>query len=124
MSPAVPVLDALREVVFQVDARHRWLYLNQAWETLSGEPVDATLGRHSLQLVHPDDRARTWGRLRPLMKGEEACCSLALRYLRAGKEPRWAEVFLHAIVDAQGRIAGVAGTLHDFSGRKAACPDA
>lgn len=114
------VLDHLHEVVFQADETGQWVFLNPAWETMTGFPVADSLGRSCFDYVHPDDRERKRELLRPLVEGELACCRQEIRYLRDGDGLRWVEVFAHAIVDEGGEVTGIAGILSDVSERKAA----
>jgi diguanylate cyclase (GGDEF)-like protein/PAS domain S-box-containing protein len=119
-SLAESVLDNLKEVVFQTDAQGYLEFLNPAWEELSGQDVGSSLGRYSLDFVHPADRERKRELLRPLVTGERECCRQEMRYLRNGSELRWVEVFARAIVGRDGVVTGIAGTLNDISERKAA----
>ena len=50
------VVENIGEVIFRIDGQGRWAYLNPAWETLTGQPIAATLGRSWLDLVEPSAR--------------------------------------------------------------------
>ena len=52
------VVDNLKEVVFQTDARGMWQFLNPAWEEITGFPASQSLGKLFLDYVHPGDRQR------------------------------------------------------------------
>src|SRR6476646_9229509 len=45
------VVEQLQDVFFRTTAEGVWSFLNQAWTTLTGNPVDASLGTHFLSYV-------------------------------------------------------------------------
>ncbi|MCC2958556.1 PAS domain-containing protein [Massilia sp. IC2-477] len=112
---AESVLDDLQEVVFQADEAGHWVFLNAAWETLTGFPVAASLGRSCFDYVHPEDRERKRELLRPLVRGELAYCRQQIRFRVEGADLRWVDVFAHAIVDQGGAVTGIAGILSTSS---------
>jgi PAS domain S-box-containing protein len=64
------VVDSVGDVVFQTDLDGHWTFLNRAWETHSGRTIEASLGRHVHEIVHPDD-CRAHGRaFAPLLAGD------------------------------------------------------
>lgn len=114
------ILDELQQVVFQTDRHGNWIFLNQAWQALSGYPVEATLGDSCLAHVHPDDLAREQSTLAQLLSGQRSRCRHALRHVRSDGEVRWIEVAARARRGADGVVDGTLGTLSDISDRKLA----
>ncbi len=53
------------------DSEGRFVELNPAWERVLGYPVGDLIGRPFLDLVHPDDRARTLAEAEKLRSGGE-----------------------------------------------------
>ncbi len=51
-------VEKLQEVVFETDAQGRLLFLNKAWETLLGHPLEASLGQPLTAFVWEEDRAQ------------------------------------------------------------------
>lgn len=51
------MLENMREVIFRTDARGRWVFLNPAWENLTGYTVQESLGWSTTKLLHPEDAA-------------------------------------------------------------------
>jgi len=112
------ILDDLRDVVFRADAEGQWQFLNPAWTDLTGFEVAATLGRPFLDYVHPDDRERSLAQARALLEGRKAVCRHQLRFLTVAGGSRWVEVHARPVPDADGHLAGISGTLSDFTERK------
>ena len=55
----VTVMDQLIDAVCVVDVQGRFLFVSAAGQSIFGFTSDEMLGRRMIELVHPDDRART-----------------------------------------------------------------
>jgi PAS domain S-box-containing protein len=113
------LVDNLKEVVFQADARGTWTFLNGAWTAMTGFEPAESLSRPILDALHPEDRPRlaeAWDRL--ATGGEET--SLEARVLTRAGGVRWVEVHARPRRDEQGRLTGATGLLNDITERKSA----
>ncbi len=63
------VLDLLVDAVCVVDAEGRFVFVSAASERIFGYTPDELLGRPMIELVHPDDRARTLQAAAAIMAG-------------------------------------------------------
>lgn len=120
MTLAESVLDNLNEVVFQTDKSGTWVFLNPAWEELTGFAVTDTLGRSFLDYIHPDDRQSNHELILPLIERKKNYCHHEIRYLHRDQGFRWVEVFARLTLSEDGQVTGIAGTLTDITKRKAA----
>ncbi|MBW3601736.1 MAG: EAL domain-containing protein [Actinobacteria bacterium] len=111
------VLDHLREVVFETDARGFWTYLNQAWAALTGHPVADSLGRHFLEFMHPDERASTVALFEQVVSGAKDHCHHETRLRTADGSDRWVELRSAALFGPDGVIVAHAGTILDITER-------
>ena len=102
-APSAHLLQLLPEAVVQTDALWEITYLNPAWHTLTGHPVEAALGSSLLEFVHPDDT----GTLRSGMP------VFRLRFADAGY--RWMRLQLHPETDAAGRVLSRQGVLIEIT---------
>ena len=112
------VVDSVKQVIFQSDARGVWTFLNRAWTEITGFEVADTLGRYFLDSVHPDDRAHNLALFEPLIAGTKDVCRHDVRYLTKDGGFRWFEVVARLTRDAEGRTTGTSGTLDDITDRK------
>jgi len=112
------LVENVKQVIFQTDARGRWTLLNSAWTELTGFSVEESLQKLFLDYVHPDDRRRHAEFFQPLMRGESRYLGQEVRYLTKAGGYRWVEVYSRLTVDGEGRIAGTSGTLTDITERK------
>lgn len=62
-------MDLLLDAVCIVDAEGRYLYVSAAFETIFGYAPEEVIGRQMLELVHPEDRARTLEAASGIMAG-------------------------------------------------------
>lgn len=75
------VLDLLVDAVCVVDAEGRFVFVSAAGERIFGYTPDEMLGRSMIELVHPDDRARTLESAATIMAGTPSL-HFENRYLR------------------------------------------
>jgi PAS domain S-box-containing protein len=114
------VVDEVKEVIFQMDEQGNWTFLNRAWGEITGFAIEEAMGQNFLDFVHPDDRKAHWEKMRPLIEGRKDQCHHEVRYLTATGGIRWIEVFARLTVNAEGKVAGRAGTLTDITERRRA----
>ena len=111
---AASMLENMREVIFRADAEGRWLFLNPAWEALTGHRVDRSLGRRTIELLHPDSLAEAIDAYPPLIAGEVEQLSLRQRLCTASGNWRTIELSVRAL-RKDGRFAGTIGNIRDIT---------
>ena len=114
------VVDNIKQVIFQTDARGVWKFLNAAWTEITGFGVDETLGKSFLSFVHPEDRMRHAEVFQPLIENRGDYFGHEARYLTKAGGYRWIEVFAQLTTAPDGRVLGIFGTLTDITERKRA----
>ncbi len=114
------MIENMREVVFRTDARGRWIFLNPAWEQLTGYSVAESLGWSTIKLLHPDDLADALVTYLGIESGEIDDCLLRQRFTNANGDIRQIEVSVRALRGRSGRFKGTIGNLRDVTEREAA----
>ena len=114
------VIEQLRDVFFRTDLDGHWTFLNQAWTTLTGHPVESSLGTGYLSYVHPSDRRMLLDAMGPLMNGEGDRTVVEARYFHRAGGYRWVEVSTYLVRDEDGHASGTMGTLREITERRAA----
>jgi PAS domain S-box-containing protein len=114
------VVDNITDVIFQVDERQCWSFLNHAWEDMTGFKCDETLGKTALDFVHPDDRQIPFAAFEGIRAGGPESCRFELRFRTRTDQFRWVEAFATTVLDSAGRMIGSYGTLTDVTERRQA----
>ncbi len=112
------VVDNVKEVIFQTDAEGLWTFLNPAWKEITGFEVSTSLGKHSLDFVHPLDRKTHEDLFEPLLLHKKEYCRHEVRYMTKIGNFRWVEFFARPTHDVNGLIKGTSGTLTDITERR------
>ncbi len=112
------VINHIQEVIFQTDTVGHWSLLNPAWTEMTEFSLEESIGRHFLDFVYPDDRQSNIELFQTLAAGDSEYCRHEVRYLTRSGGFRWFEVYARLTLDAEGQIAGTAGTLNNISERK------
>ncbi|SOD92925.1 sensor histidine kinase [Spirosoma fluviale] len=114
------LVDNLKEAVFQTDAAGLWIYLNPAWEEITGFSIQESIGTLFLNYVLPADRARNQQLFEPLITREKTYCRHEIRYIHKTGGYRWILVFAQITTDEAGEITGTTGTLTDITEQRQA----
>ncbi|GLH73343.1 hypothetical protein GETHLI_18450 [Geothrix limicola] len=113
------VMETVQEVIFHTNARGEWVFLNPAWEELTGFTVAETLGTFYLDAVLPEDREAAKAEVVASLRDPTREARRAVRF-RSKTGYRWLEVHARPLIDADGLITGASGTLNDIHDRRQA----
>jgi len=114
------VVENVKEVIFQTDVDGLWVFLNNAWEEITGYSVEESLNKLFVNWVHPDDRQRNMELFEPLINRKKDYCRHQIRYLTKDGGFRWIEVFARLGLNEKDEITGTFGTLQDITESKQA----
>jgi PAS domain S-box-containing protein len=114
------VVDNVKDIIFQTDAQGNWLFLNPAWEEVTGFSVKNSIGKSFLDYVHPEDRELNLKLFAPLINREKSYCRHEIRYLTITGGYCWIEVFARLGLNDKDEVTGTFGTLKDITSLKKA----
>jgi diguanylate cyclase (GGDEF)-like protein/PAS domain S-box-containing protein len=114
------VVNKVREVIFETDREGRWVFLNKAFEEITGYSSGESLGLSLVSFIDPADRKEAAARLATMMSGEVEALRHEVRCRTSDGGVRWAEIACEVNRDADGAITGTFGTLMDITERRAA----
>ena len=112
------VVENIKEVIFQVNEKGLWTFLNPAWTEITGFKVKETLGTPFADYVHPEDRERHTELFQQLIERRHSYCRDETRYLARDGTFRWVEVYAQPTLDTDA--LGTSGTIRDITDRKRA----
>ncbi|NET28984.1 response regulator [Okeania sp. SIO1I7] len=113
------VVDNIAEVIFQTDATGKWIFLNAAWENMTGFTVEESLGKNFSDFIHPSERLQTLNKFQSYINGQDSKNgNIESRYLTKKGGFCWIEAFIQTHFDAEGNLTGTSGTLNNITQRK------
>jgi PAS domain S-box-containing protein len=110
------VVDAVREVVFEMDAAGRYTFLSPAWAQIMGYPVEESLGRMAWEFAVPDGERPPAEP--PVFSTLSAPWDRTVRGHAADGSERWIEIHSTALLDAAGRRVGMKGVMRDITAQR------
>lgn len=117
------VVDNVKEVIFQTNTAGIWTFLNPAWQDITGFTLEASIGTHFSNYIHPGDRQHQIKLFQSLLIAQQECYRQEVRYLTQDGSFRWIEVYTCLMQDTEGNVIGTSGTLNDITKRKRAEED-
>ncbi len=99
-----------REIVFLLDNKGTWLFLNPAWSNVTDYPIEETLGRSMNDFILQDDRETNLQKISSLVKDVNRSATYTVRLmLRDGSTKRMQIVAYGNTKDAVGQqtISGI-----------------
>ncbi len=108
--------ENIGEIFYNYDAVHdRLLYASRAFERIWGLPLQQVLDdpQSYLKSVHPDDLPAAEGAFKRQLQGQET--NVEFRICRPDGEVRWVHEHAVPLMDADGRLERIVGTMQDIS---------
>ena len=93
------------------------IFVNAAFERLSGLRADQVLGTNCRVLQGPDTDPAAIARIRTAIRDGEECRETVLNQRHGSDEPWWNEIHLAPIRDEQGRVVQYVGVQSDVTAR-------
>ena len=112
------LVNNIREVIFQVDAKGRWCFLNPAWSEITGYSVAETLGTPFLNYTYFEDFSYNQEQFQALINHHQSHCRYEVRYQIRNGGFCWMEVTARVTENREGEITGITGTLKDVTERR------
>jgi diguanylate cyclase (GGDEF)-like protein/PAS domain S-box-containing protein len=106
------LIDSMHEILFELDRDGRLVFLNPAWERLTGFSIEDTLGQTFTDFLMEENAQRDFAAAR-LPNLREKNREMSLR-TASGKQ-LWVSMDADAQQDASANFAGVIGTLGDIT---------
>jgi PAS domain S-box-containing protein len=108
------MVEAAHDLIWRVDNRGRWTFLNAAAEEIYGEPRTALLGRKLVDRSPPEQRAEDREALRQILDGGTLVNHLMIQ-VRADGERRWISLSGSPLRDDTDAVVGAHGIGHDVT---------
>lgn len=111
------VVNNISEVIFQIDLEGRWLFLNPAWTEITGFSIEESIGKKSISYIYLEDQSLVNEFYNALLERQKEHYRHTARYLTKEEGVRWIEVYAKILLDKNGHVMGISGTLTDVTER-------
>ncbi|EMR03508.1 PAS domain-containing hybrid sensor histidine kinase/response regulator [Cesiribacter andamanensis] len=109
------LVDNLSEVIFQTDENNCLIFLNPAWQEITGYSPEECLGQPLSSYILAQDRAEFVALRQLLHEHKIDFCRQVLRIRVKGGGVRYLEFFARLIENKWGQAVGLSGTLADVT---------
>jgi len=120
------VIQNVEEIIFQTDTQTMFTFLNQAWHSITGYPIESCKNKAMVDFFHPDYQDAIFHLLQKLFNGSEDQIRCDTQLMTAAHEVRWVHLWISRIDSStrndngQKIIVGTTGTINDITKRKEA----
>jgi PAS domain S-box-containing protein len=112
------VINNLKEIIFQTDAKGMFIYLNSAWSSTTGFPVGNSLETPFIQFIHPAERNQIERFVKQILSGKKSSFSTETRIITNKETSLWMELYLQSMINENGEIEGIIGSFNDITDKK------
>ena len=112
------VVDNLREGIFQIDLEDNLIFLNPAWEEITGFSITESLGKQLAEFIYSQDVPVYRSNIKSLISEQFFECRFALQYQKKNGELGWMEIYACPIINSDRNVIGISGTIDDITKRK------
>ncbi|MBE9466434.1 PAS domain S-box protein [Dyadobacter subterraneus] len=110
------VANSISEVLIQLNKEGNIIYLNNAWETVTGFKVTDSLNKNWAEFqINNDSKTR----LESLFTGKINSVQDTFKLTTADKTEKWLEISISAQLSSDEEVIGFIGTVSDITSRKA-----
>ncbi|MEM7557088.1 MAG: PAS domain S-box protein [Cyanobacteria bacterium P01_A01_bin.84] len=113
------VVNSVKEVIFQTDTSGNLMFLNNAWEELTGFTIEESLHKSFSDFLYAEEDKKLNNKLfQSLMSTKQEAYQFEFRIQRKDGDFRWFQSSSQPQINASGNLIGSLGTLNDITKRK------
>lgn len=111
-------INVINDAIYKTDPDGKILYVNLAWEKLSGFTQDETVGKEKLCFVHPEDQDDFLNALQKSLDENKNLDSGEYRIVTKGNDIKVVAYHRYLLFDDNNKYIGSTGILTDVTDRK------
>lgn len=112
------LVDSVHEVIFWVDVDDLWVFLNPAWQQITGFLLQESIGHNWMDFVSPPDYDRVCNAFKSLRHEQLHEYRETFRLRTTDNRFRWVELHARLVYSEDNVFTGMSGTLSDITERK------
>lgn len=114
------IIDNTKDVIFQIDLKGNYIYVNQATEKMTGYSSTEFLQMNMMDLIAPEYHAQRAERLKETIDGHVDENMYTLEIIRKDGHRLWVELSSDPVVNDAGELVAVQGVARNINKRKQA----
>ncbi len=114
------VIDAVSDIIFEVDVQGNLIFLNSAWRKVTGFDIEQSSGNNLFSMLHPNDQEKQQEDFKLLTRGQKNAYRSFTRIRTADGTFRAVELAVSMIRQDINQNLRVVGTLTDVEERRRA----
>lgn len=112
------LVDSVQEVIFWIDIDDLWVFLNPAWQQITGYLLPESVGHHWLDCVSPPDYDRVRDSFMRVKHERLSEYRETFRLRTTDNRFCWVELHARLVYSKDDVFTGMSGTLSDITERK------
>jgi len=108
------IVNTINDVLFQTDIYGNFIYLNHAWEALTGLTVKQSLNKNYKELLKGMNKAEKF-RLQEFLLEAQEDYQLVFKYYTPDQDKKWIDLQVSRTKDSEGVSTGAIGTMTDVT---------
>lgn len=114
------IVDRLDEIIFQLNAEGKIIFVNRAWENMLEYKAKDCLDKLLIDFFHPEDKPMLDVRIDSLTKGKKSHYTIEARLISLRGDPNWIVLRAKTTATTIGERTSVIGTMTDIQRNKEA----
>jgi PAS domain S-box-containing protein len=108
----------MEDAIFQTNPQGNLIYLNDAWEKITGFKTQECLHQKFESFVLPQDYEKYSSFLQSLLKNQRKNYKVEIRLINQKGGYQWVEIFEQQYITEQNNLMGTVGVIHNITQRK------
>lgn len=114
------IINGISDIIFEMSLNGEILFLNEAWERLTGSPVEESIGKNLFEMIHPKDQDEQRKSVSQLIKGLRSSYRIMTSIHTGENKYRSVEMAISMIRMDENRNMRVVGSFSDMDDRQKA----
>ncbi|HRE40820.1 MAG TPA: response regulator [Ignavibacteria bacterium] len=111
-------INIINDAIYRTDSEGNLVFVNLAWEKISGFSQNETLGKHKKEFIHPEDHNKIVNSIKKLLSDNENLDKGEFRIITKDKSIKVVEYHRYLLFDDNNDFVGSTGILTDITDRK------
>ena len=112
------IVDNTKDVIFQIDLKGNYIYVNPTGEDLTGYTTAELLEKNMMELIAPEYHEITAQRLKRRIEGNPEQGTFSFEIIHKEGQRLWLELATNPVYDSENNLEAIQGIARDITERK------